>query len=92
MSPSPNKEPTPSDTDCAPPAITYHLPEEHFQDVGESSVKCTKCNTVTNHEWVKITPFAAIVSEPNDFDSLEFMKLPKRLSICTKCGTLRLTN
>lgn len=73
----------------------FQLPPLDEVDPPElASVKCTKCDAVTDHEYVKINP---VVDDLANLDAagitpVEFMKMSKRLSICTNCGTLRLTN
>lgn len=83
---SQNPNPEDSNTSSAPPAL-FHLPDQ----LGESqpaSVKCTKCETVTPHEWIKITPAMGDVM----IDPMELLKLTKRLTLCTQCGTLKTIN
>lgn len=51
------------------------------------STKCPTCKEMTHHIYTKIEPLS---DEPAD--PMEMLKLIKRLTLCTKCGTLRLIN
>lgn len=70
----------------------FQLPDFSEIPPPESSlVKCTKCDEITRIEWVKIQP------QPDELtldsaDLMDLLKMTKRLSMCTDCGTLRLTN
>lgn len=64
-------------------------PLDEVQPPTSSSIKCTKCEKITDHEWVKIQPH---VEDLNSIEPMDLLKMTKRLSICTTCGTMRLTN
>lgn len=71
----------------------FQLPD--FSEVPppeSSSVKCTKCEAITTHEWIKVQPHFNDSLEPYTVDPMALLKMTKRLSMCTECGTLRLTN
>lgn len=60
-----------------------------------ASVKCPHCKEVTPTEWIKVQPdWVTTTDDPfNDGpDYIEILTLTKRLSLCTKCGNMRLTN
>lgn len=94
MCPDQKSEPTQSDTDCAPLAITYHLPEQvtGLGGVSLAKVKCPTCNKQTEQEWIKVAPEATMHVPMSEIDPMEMLKKAKRLSLCIECGTLRLTN
>lgn len=61
-----------------------------------ASVKCPQCKEVTPTEWIRISPewiegpstdVTTVIPNPMDL-----LKLTKRLSLCTNCGNMRLTN
>lgn len=71
----------------------FQLPPLDEVDPPElASVKCTKCDAITDHEYIKIQPEFVDSTEPYTTDPMALLKMTKRLSICTNCGTLRLTN
>lgn len=67
----------------------YQLPSL-TEPAESSSVKCAKCEGVTEHQYIKIQPEPTNLNET--IDVMEFLKLAKRLLLCTKCGNMRLTN
>lgn len=95
MCPNSNPEPSPSVGDSAPPAAgTWSLVgfvngikmgEVEFRP---ATTKCSVCKRSTETEFITVMPnnFAA------DSNPMDRLKLAKRLSICTQCGNLRLTN
>lgn len=84
-----NQDNQQSDGNSVPP-VMFHLGMNnstlHVQN--SALVKCGKCDTVTEHTTVKITPLT--INPANN--PLEILKLAKRLTMCTHCGNLRLTN
>jgi hypothetical protein len=51
-----------------------------------TTVKCSKCTTMTYHEWVSIQPAPLFHTD----DVLDVVSRRKRLTLCTVCGTLKL--
>lgn len=93
MSQNQPEKTTQSDTDSAPLVGEWSLggfvnDPDLPQSVEVANVKCTTCGKATSQEFVKVIPLdMSLQAEP-----LETLKLAKRLSLCTNCGTLRLTN
>lgn len=71
----------------------FLLPDLSTVEPAESvSLKCTTCKVLTKHDFVKIQPEHVPTDPEKNPSPLELLKLTKRLSMCTECGTLRLTN
>lgn len=84
MSQNPSQED--SDTSSAQSAL-FSLPVPVNDGSQFASVKCSECKSVTPHEWVKISPRSTFAVDP-----MEILKLTKRLTLCTICGTLKVIN
>lgn len=68
----------------------YHLPYlGEGNEVESASTKCTTCKETTEQEYAKIIP---VPEDPVEINVMDLLEKAKRLIICTKCGTLRLTN
>jgi hypothetical protein len=67
----------------------YHLPYLGNNEVVEHVTKCTTCKKPTEHEYIKVQPN---VDEIVNIDPMHVLSLTKRLSICTECGLLKITN
>jgi len=94
MSQNPDPTVTQSDTDSAP-AVTGEWSLGGFvnnpdlpHEVEVANVKCSVCKLSTTQEFIKIVPLDMNLQ----VEPMEVLKLAKRLSLCTNCGTLRLTN
>lgn len=82
----------------------FQLPPSYEIEPAELAlVKCTKCARITSQEFIKIAPvykppvfveedYKVTVLPDTPPSPLELLKLTKRLSLCTACGTMRLTN
>ena len=66
----------------------YRLPLEGVESV---STKCPVEKQITEQEYVKVTPVPETEPTTNE-DAMNLLKLTKRLTLCTSCGTLRLIN
>lgn len=85
MSPTPESE-KPTDTNSVAPVL-FRLPPnvDSGPERKSASVKCSECKVITAQEWVKLTP-----AETAPVDPMELLKLSKRLTVCTVCGTMKL--
>lgn len=74
----------PDETDTFIPPVTYQFlidPEPK-----ELNSKCTQCEMVTVHHWVKVNPY-----NPNFVgDPLETLAMVRRIILCTNCGSMSL--
>lgn len=64
--------------------MTFELRVQTF-DQGEINAKCTPCDKVTLHEWMKVVPH-----DPEATDYLTEAKVARRIVMCTECGNLGL--
>lgn len=88
MSQNPSKETTPLDTNSAETAeVRFLLDLAH--EITEVKVKCTTCDKVQMHQWMKVQPNATF--EITNIESMnELMSLAKKLRMCSYCGKLSL--
>lgn len=63
-----------------------------LQNVVPESIKkkCSKCDSVTMHQWVKVQPISLVQATDQEV-LLEIMYLAKRIIMCQQCGTISVT-